>query len=258
MEKILTMRSLNFLLYIFIFVACSQNGTVSKNDRVTTSTIKLLLSNRFGLIDYAESDSFDTQIGISNNQLVILNYNLGHASFDASSANLLTFSKETITSSRSGNVEDLNAQFVQLVDSLGLTKIVLDQIVSRSNDSISSEELKQLGISKSDLLRDPTGGVSASRNQVKKVGNVLLHLSYSKEGITELRIFKDGQLSTNVLSEELRINSPCITLRDITGDGKSELFVFYPSVDYWDSESYQVDLYDISDFYSNGKRKTRP
>ena len=230
------------------FIGCSQNKTTSKNNPLEKPTIRLLLNDKLRVIDYAASDTYDTKIAFSKTHLVLMNFDLGHADFYATSAKLTIFKNGTMSSHQTIDLDGRSTQLGQLVDSLTLTQTVVSQWVLRKNDPLSSNEMSLLGIKSSDLKPENTKYVASGCHQVKKSNNLILHLSYSKTGVTTLTVVSGTKIIRETLSKEVLPDSPFMTLMDITGDGKKELFVFYPDVDYWESKSYQMVIYDMSDF----------
>lgn len=219
-----------------------------ENPHSKKAEMRLLTKNKIWLIDYMQSNTYDTKIALSESKFLVMNYYLGHSDFFTSTASIILLNNGKETLSQEGTVAEIEELYVHLKDSLDLNTRILSEIITRRNDQLTLNDFSKLTISEDDLSLDSLSGVISSQNYVKKRGRTLIHSSYSKKAITEIQIFSKKKTFSKITSKDQFIDSPTIELIDVSGDKKEELFIFYPSTDYWESESYELEIYSIDDF----------
>jgi len=213
-------RNLKGKIIVFIITITSLIGC-NKNYQ-----IELLLEEEIGVINYEKSKIYDTKISYSDSILLVLNYDLGHSNFYASTASLKLLKYGKTITKENQECKKIETIYYNIQDSLNLEEISIEKLIYGKINIKNSNKI-----------------------QIKKINeNILVKLSYEDTGITELIINKKGREFKQILSKNIFPSSPIINMYDINGDSNKDLFIFYPCNDYWDSKCYRVVVYDISSF----------
>ena len=236
--------------YISIMVAiCSLFAScIATSTEPADVQLQTLMAHPIGIRDYRQNDQYDTRVAISHSSLLVLNYQVAHADFYSSSANIRLLENGKTTLTRTLELQSAERVYLRIMDSLKLMNIPLANFVSFEDGQITSKDSALLNLYARDSSVYGMSGVQYQRNRIRKQEGTLIKLTYYDCGTLQLTLVDEESTAVCVLSSDLLPYSPAMGLYDITGDQKTELFVFYPCVDHWESSCYRLEIYDISDY----------
>lgn len=237
--------SLFFICSLLILIGCSDSKSKEFDRKnVIEPKLKVLKVQNFEVIDYVGSDDFDSRVAHSDSILLVLKYGVGHSDLYASTARVKLMVNGRIEKEKEFDIAVAEAEFNRLVDSLNLMKSTVRDFVTFNSGTITQKDSTNLNLVRPDI--DETG-VYFSLNQADKIGQTYFFLKYENNGI-DLVIKKGNETFEEHITDELFPGAPGLSFYDVTGDNRKELIIFLPCNDYWDSQCFQIVVYDVSDF----------